>query len=386
VSPVASSVSSRSVAVLRGWGASGRGAARVDRTVRDERGGRRPWQEFQEAIDGDADLPVLRHEVADHAGDLREPADVGDEEREVAHGEAPVAHRPRGHQQHRAGPQVGRVVGHRLQELREHEVVEHGLAARLVDRAQVAHHAPLGPGDLDRADRAEDLSQQPRDVADSLLVGLTVPLDALARQVDDREHDHQREENGQRERAVDAQQHHEGHEGHRGLPDRVERPGQEVHHVLHIVAEAADRLAWRGGDRPRAGPSQDVREQVLAQQRGRQEVHRRLGHHCAEQGGDAQRGHGDKQGDEAPGVEASPRPVAQTVEEPLHHQPRHEREDVEHHAGQQPAGREEPRAEARQPPEVAIIARCARSARGPRSPRACSIAHARASRSPLRSR
>ncbi len=51
-------------------------------------------------------------------------------------------------------------------------------------------------------------------------------------------------------------------------PGQDQRLGHETGDLVHVVAEAADRLARRAGHRPRPRALEDVLEQVLAQQRG----------------------------------------------------------------------------------------------------------------------
>ena len=204
---------------------------------------RRAIHQRLQALQRHIHLAVVGHELAEHARDLRQPADVGHEQREVADGEAPVAHRPRGQQQQDARAEIGDVGGRGADELGEDAVGQGRVAAHLVQLAQVRDDVLLGVGHLDGLGRAEHLAEQTRHVADRLLRRGAERPNARVRHAHDGDDDEQWRQDGQGEPRIDAQQGGHGDPGDDRLADGVEHPAQAHHDGLDVVAKAADRFA-----------------------------------------------------------------------------------------------------------------------------------------------
>ena len=111
-------------------------------------------------------LAKVGHEGAELTGDLRQPANVRDKQREITDGEASVDHRSRRKQQQDCRPDIGDVGRCRAHKLRKHAIGEQRATARLIQLTQVSNDARLGVRHFDRQRRAEYVAQQTRDIAD----------------------------------------------------------------------------------------------------------------------------------------------------------------------------------------------------------------------------
>ena len=225
---------------------------------------RRAIHQRLQALQRHVHLAVVGHELAEHARDLRQPADVGNEQREVTDGEAPVAHRPRRQQQQHPGAEIGDVGRRRAHELGEDAIGQDRVAPLLIQLAQVRDDVLLGVGHLDGLGRAEHLAEQTGHVADRLLRRGAERPNARVRHPHDGDDDEQWRQDGQGEPWIDAQQGGDGQSSDDCLADRVEHPAQAHHHGLDVVAKTADRFAGGGWQRLRARLAQNVVERVVS--------------------------------------------------------------------------------------------------------------------------
>ena len=231
---------------LLGGGVHDRPVFQVERRVHDKRRRRHRRRanahQREHARDGDAQLLVLREEQSEESAELGDEAEVRDEQCEVAHGEAAVAHRARAEQQDEPRSQVDRVPVHRSGEERDLALAEHGATAQLAEPVEVVDDSLLRACDLHRLHGAEDLAKRAGDAAGRDPARrarlLEAPRDDL-RHGDDRDERHEDED---RDRRVDAREdpHRRGREDREA--DHVDGPVAAVLGVLDVVAEDAHRF------------------------------------------------------------------------------------------------------------------------------------------------
>jgi hypothetical protein len=205
------------------------------------RGG--PGEELGQPFDRDVGLAVVGAEAAGPPGERREDGDVRGEEAEVADREvAPTDGRC--DQEHRdADPGVRGDAGQRVHEVGADLVAPRRGGAGVSEGGEPVLDRRLGPGRLHRGDGAEGVADEPGH-GRGRLAGRAAPLAQLRGQPVAQQQDHQdRECDGGRRPGVDAEHDDEGgrrrDDGAAEVEPHVEDHGQ----VLHVVAEAAHRLA-----------------------------------------------------------------------------------------------------------------------------------------------
>ena len=270
--------------------------------------------EAPEPVQGHADLPVAHQRPAHLGGHPLGPAQVEDEEGQVADREALGAEGAGSGDQDEAGADVLDVGEDGIEAFAEQDIPKGRALALGIELVEAVQHPVLGVGHLDRLGRAEHLSYEAGHVPGRLPALLPVLLYPLPRQVD-YEYDYKYGD--------------EDAEGHNGIYARhdVERRRQEEHvrheelelryvlgNVVGVVPEAADGLARRA--RQRAVPWQvhQVGEGVALQHRGNVEVTVVMEHHTAKEQGECEHTYRDQYRAQLPNAEGDARLARELVE------------------------------------------------------------------------
>ena len=188
-------------------------------------------------------LLELRQVLAKLGGEIGDDAEVGDEEDEIAHGQAAVWSWLAARSMIRPGADPGQVDSDRLQHLGRQPIFDRQRLAPLVEPAHVGNDPVLGPGGAHGFDRGQHLAQGARDVAGGLAAGGPVAAKGGAEPVGDDDDKEQRHEDGQRDTDIDSEEDGDGDDGDHSLADDLVGPIEAVFRHVDVVTEAADRLA-----------------------------------------------------------------------------------------------------------------------------------------------
>ena len=248
----------------------------VDRGVLHQTVRIRALQQGDHARQRHACLLEARDQHPQHGGEFSRVGQVEDKQREIAQRHLRAARaggiqRVGGQQQDHAGDDVEEVPDGRFDKRNIHLIFHRGLSPRFVQARETIQHVRFRRRHFDRLRRSKHLADEVGHFSCRLAVGRAELLDVFHIPVGHQDHAHKRQVGEQRHPGADAPHGDHRDDGEQELPDAERNLHGEVVGVLHIVAEAADRLSRRLRHGLRPGPVKDAREHILAQQRARAE-------------------------------------------------------------------------------------------------------------------
>jgi len=219
----------------------------VDGRVGDDAGRRRVGVHLLQAVEHHALLSDLRHKAAQVGREVDGDGQIGDEQGQVADGHRARLNRLPGQQHDQGHGDVTHALASGKGQRHEGALAHTGPPSRLAEGVEVAQHAALRVGHLDRLHAAQHFAQEAGDAAAGHTGGPVVEQEAPPGNAVDEEDSHQRQRGHQGDPRVDTGHDDDGEDEEDRLANLLRQPGGEVAEVAHVALQAVDGVAGLDG-------------------------------------------------------------------------------------------------------------------------------------------